>query len=75
MAYLSFISNNRQLCVLAEDVAFIYPSIVEDGTTFITLTSGKQFRARNIQEMSIWPHQRGHFKQTNQISPDNKVLN
>ncbi len=50
MTSLSFVSGKRHITVPCDDVAFYFPSVVEDGCFFVTLKSGKQYRATSLRE-------------------------
>ncbi len=50
MSSISFTCGKKQISVPSEDVAFYFPSIVENGTFFVTTKDGKQYRATSLRE-------------------------
>ena len=54
MVYLKFESNGRSRTINRNEVAFIFPSIVEKEEVFITLKTGKQYRARHVEELNLY---------------------
>lgn len=53
MTCFNFESGGKRKSVNKEDVAFMFPSIVEEGEVFITLKTGKQFRAKHVEEFDF----------------------
>lgn len=50
MTIISFLCGQRRIQVPEEYVAFLFPSIVDTNTFFVTLKSGKQYRATELVE-------------------------
>ncbi|MCA6972136.1 hypothetical protein LF935_21080 [Pectobacterium carotovorum] len=50
MTSISFTCGKKQISVPSEDVAFYFPSIIENGAFFVTMKDGKQYRATSLRE-------------------------
>ncbi len=47
----TFSCNGRDYVVNKDDVAYFYPSVVNEEQNFLMLCSGKQYRAENLTEV------------------------